>query len=480
MKKEKPMNTPKKIRATLAALLGVILTLEGLAVQESSKESRPATPLPILQVSANNRFLQTADGKPFFWTGDTAWIAIERLTREEMVRYFQDRSSKGFNVLQVMLIRELPTANVYGAQPFVGDDPTQPLLVPVDNNFWTHVDYFVDEAANHGFYVALVPMWGNAAKKLPKDGEWAKGYGAFLANRYGKRTNIIWLNGGDILGSKFTPAWENLGTTLDAMTTNQLITYHPFARSSSSEWFHDRKWLDFNMFQSGHRTYDQRKETDPVEKWKGEDNWKHVVEDLALNPPKPTIDGEPSYEDIPRGLHDPKAGYWTAPEIRRYEYWSVFSGSFGLTFGNNAVFQFHAPKHGEGFFYPRKYWEEALNDPGAGQMHYLKDLMLSRSFFDRVPDQSLVAGKNGERYEYIVATRGNNYAFLYTYTGRAFDVVGGKIAGAKVKATWMNPRTGEKTVIGDFDNTGILHFQPPGQQENGNDWVLILDSQLNP
>lgn len=471
------MHTPKLIQVTMLSMVGMFLAPGALAAKQAAGETHASKALLPLQVSPNKRFLQTSDGKPFFWTADTAWIAIERLNREEIVRYFQDRASKGFNVVQVMLIRELPTKNCYGAQPFVGDDPSKPLLTPADNNYWTHVDTFVEEAARQGFYVALVPAWGNAAKKLPKDGEWAKGYATFLANRYGQRTNIVWLVGGDILGSLLPQAWENLGSTLDKLTTNQLITFHPFARLSSSTWFHNRQWLDFNMFQSGHRTYDQRREKDPVESWKGEDNWKYVAEDLALTPQKPTIDGEPSYEDIPHGLHDPKDGYWTTPDIRRYQYWSVFAGSFGLTFGNNSVFQMHGPQHGEGFFSPRSTWEKALNDPGAGQMHHLKELMLSRPYFERVPDQSLVAGKNGDRYDYVIATRGSNYAFLYTYTGRPFDVVAGKIAGEKVKATWMNPRTGEQTPIGDFKNTGILHFQPPGKKENGNDWVLILDSQ---
>jgi len=471
------MKTPKIFPYTLIALSSAFVAPAVHANQDSPRQVSHAAQLLPLQVSANKRFLQTSDGKPFFWTADTAWIAIERLNREQMVHYFKDRSGKGFNVIQVMVIREMPTKNVYGAEPFVGDDPTKPQLSPADNNFWTHVDYFVDEAANHGFYVALVPAWGNAAKKFPKDGKWAKDYAAFLAARYGKRTNIIWLNGGDIRGDVLTPVWETLGSTLNELTTSQLITFHPFARLSSSTWFHDREWLDFNMFQSGHRTYDQRREKDPAESWKGEDNWKYVAEDLALTPAKPTIDGEPSYEDIPHGLHNPEDGYWATNDIRRYQYWSVFAGSFGLTFGNNSVFQMHAPEHGKGFFSPRSYWEKALNDPGAGQMKYLKELMLSRSYFDRVPDQSLVAGTKGERYEYVIATRGANYAFLYTYTGRAIDVVGGKIAGARVKATWMNPRNGEMTVIGEFDNSGVLRFQPPGKHENGNDWVLILDSQ---
>jgi hypothetical protein len=50
-------------------------------------------------------------------------------------------------------------------------------------------------------------------------------------------------------------------------------------------------WLDFNMFQSGHRRYDQ----DDTPGAKGEANWRYVNEDYAKEPPKPTLDGEPSY-----------------------------------------------------------------------------------------------------------------------------------------------------------------------------------------
>ena len=45
------------------------------------------------------------------------------------------------------------------------------------------------------------------------------------------------------------------------------------------------------MFQSGHRRYDQ----DDTPGAKGEANWRYVNEDYAKEPPKPTLDGEPSY-----------------------------------------------------------------------------------------------------------------------------------------------------------------------------------------
>jgi len=50
-----------------------------------------------------------------------------------------------------------------------------------------------------------------------------------------------------------------------------------------------------------------------------------------------------------------------------------------------------------------------------------------------------------------------------------------KLEGSKVKASWFNPRNGEITVIGTFNKSKLLKFNPPGTKTNGNDWVLILD-----
>ena len=274
-----------------------------------------------------------------------------------------------------------------------------------------------------------------------------------------------------------TEIWQQIGRTLHDLASQHLISFHPFGRTSSSIWFHDASWLDFNMFQSGHRRYDQIRDTDDPHSWKGEDNWKYVAEDYALKPVKPTIDGEPSYENIPQGLHDPSEPYWTAADARRYAYWSVFAGAFGHTYGDNAVMQMHKPDSGEGDYGVRNFWYEAINDTAAGQMQYLKKLILSLPFFERVPDQSLIAGTNGSKYEYIIATRGKKYALFYTYTGRSFDVILNKMPGKRVKANWFNPGNGETSFIGLFETSAKQHFNPPGREHPGNDWVLILNSE---
>jgi hypothetical protein len=52
-----------------------------------------------------------------------------------------------------------------------------------------------------------------------------------------------------------------------------------------------------------------------------------------------------------------------------------------------------------------------------------------------------------------------------------------RISGAKVKASWFDPRTGTYTAIGDYSNNGTQVFDPPGTAAIGNDWVLVLDAE---
>ena len=52
-----------------------------------------------LTVSSNGRFIEHADGTPFFWLGDTGWLLLSRLDRDEAAAYLDDRRAKGFNVI---------------------------------------------------------------------------------------------------------------------------------------------------------------------------------------------------------------------------------------------------------------------------------------------------------------------------------------------------------------------------------------------
>jgi Protein of unknown function (DUF4038)/Putative collagen-binding domain of a collagenase len=432
-----------------------------------------------LKISANKRFIITADGKPFFWLGDTGWLLFIKCNREDAIKYLDDRKQKGFNVIQVMVVHDINLGtNAYGDLSIKNKDVSQPIITPGNSfadaqqyDFWDHVDFVIDEAAKRGIYMALVPVWGSNIKEVTT--KQAAGYAAFLANRYKNKSNIIWLNGGDIRGSEALDKWNAIGNTIRSIDTKHLMTFHPRGRNSSSAWFHNAGWLDFNMFQSGHRSYAQ--DTIATEKLHyGEDNWKYANDDYALTPVKPTLDGEPSYEDIPYGLHKADQPYWQDYEIRRYAYWSVFAGGFGFTYGQNAVMQFYTPGDSGISYFPKQKWQDGLHAPAAGQMQHLKKLLLSKSYFDRVPAQELIVD-NGERYERVAATKGKNYAMFYVYNGRDFKVEIKKLKFYPGKASWFNPKSGEQKIIQEYRNTTIKSFDPPGEKMNGNDWVLILE-----
>ena len=412
------------------------------------------TKIPLLKVSENQRFLMYENGDPFFWLGDTGWLLFSKLNREEADLYLSNRAEKGFNVIQVMVLHSLDVCNFYGDSALINQDVSHPKITLGANfenseeyDFWDHVDYVVNLAEEKGLYMALVPVWGSNVKSGKVSRKQANDYSDWLAKRYAGNRNVIWLNGGDTMGSDSTATWNIIGENIKKFAPEHLQTFHPFGRKQSSLWFHNASWLDFNMFQSGHRRYDQ----DDTENAYGQDNYKYVQDDYELIPIKPTIDGEPSYEGIPQGLHDPTEPFWNANDLRRYAYWSVFAGGFGFTYGNSAVMQMQKPEDKNPAYGAREYWTEAIDMPGAQQMIHLKNLLLSKPFFERIPDETIVVNQ-GEKYDYLAATRGKNYALVYTYNGREMDILMGKIAGETVKASWFNPRTGELLLIGDFEN----------------------------
>ena len=106
-------------------------------------------------------------------------------------------------------------------------------------------------------------------------------------------------------------------------------------------------------------------------------------------------------------------------------------------------------------------------------MKYLKNLILTFPFFERIPDQSVIVGKNGQRYDRVIATRGNDYMLVYNYTGIPMQIDLSKISGAKKNAWWYFAKTGELDYIGEFDNK-TTDFQYDGGYNSGNDQVLII------
>ncbi|QRK12545.1 DUF4038 domain-containing protein [Archangium violaceum] len=435
-------------------------------------DAAPLAALPKLRV--NGRFLVKADGSPFFWMADTAWQLLPWLNRSEVQTYLDNRAERGFNVIQAVALGPQSGAynNVYNDFPFVNFDYTKPNVTPGSDpnnatqyDYWDHVDYIINEAEARGIYTALLPTWGTLVKEGHITLAHAETYGRFLGSRYASKP-IIWVLGGDVDPSGNEAVWRAMakgiaiGVSGSEDYSKVLMTYHPKGGTKSATWFHNEPWLDFNMQQNGHCL--------------NKDVWNHIASDYNRTPVKPTLDGEPLYEKIQICLRA-GTGFSDDYEIRKYAYWSVFAGAFGHTYGHNSVWQMYAPGR-KPAFEPQNYWYQGINDPGAMQMKYLRQLIESRPMLSRIPDQGVVASDASTGTHRIQATRDANgtYAFVYSSSGQAFTVNMSRLTGGTVRATWYNPRTGATTAIGTYANTGTRQFTPPSSGAK-NDWVLILD-----
>lgn len=434
-----------------------------------------------LKVSDNNRYLVYTDGTPFFWLGDTGWLLPENLDRFEAEGYLDKAAAMGYNVVQVQTINDVPAVNIYGQ---LSNNPADPwnfscFAAPkkggpakIQQNYWDHMDYIIKVAERKGIYIAMTCIWGGLVKDGLIDVAGAKAYGKFLAERYKNSPNIIWFIGGDIQGDVKPEVWDALAKSIKAIDKRHLMTYHPRGRYTSAKWWAKADWMDFHMFQSGHRAYGQRmgNKEYPIPDNTEEDCWMYVDSTWAYKPMKPVIDGEPSYEDIPVGLHFPKGPRWQACDVRRYAYWDVFAGCFGHTYGHNAIMQMAKPGYWVNYSENSKNWYEAQQDEGYTQMRYLKALMLAFPFTERVGDQSIITN-NGEKYDRLIATRGNDYLMVYNYTSRVMNIDLTKVSGEKKNVWWMNAKNGDLLYLGEHQSKQIT-FRPT--MDSGiNDGVLI-------
>lgn len=427
-----------------------------------------------LRVSDNKRLLVHADHTPFFWLGDTAWELLHRLDREEAELYLRSRAEQKFTVIQAVALAEfggLDTPNAYGRIPLKKNaqgkfDPAAPDT-DGDYSYWDHVDYIVQTAANLGLYIALLPTWGDKYNKQRGQGPEifnahnARIYGEWLETRYKEDDNIVWVLGGDRSLMEYQH-FEVTRALAEGLRQGgggaHLITFHPNGESSSSRHVHHEAWLDFNMIQSGHSV------NAPV-------NYKWVSEDYERVPVKPTLDAEPCYEDHPRGFKAMN-GYFDDADVRKAAYYNLLSGGFGHTYGHHSIWSMTTdPKD-----YFIMHWKDAIHRPGAEQMKHLRSLMESRPFEQRRPDQSFIK-HNYEGRNYMVAARGEGYAFIYFPNGISTEIQMGILPGDKVRTAWFDPRTGKIQAAGYADNEGTLDFVPPNAGRC-NDWVLILDCRI--
>lgn len=469
--------------------------------------------LPRLAVSSDGRYLVNADdGSDFFWLADTAWGMVN-LTPDEVEEYLRDRASKGFNVIQgPILIRKSVDSSAFSPD-YAGDLPLLDTAngILLNERYLQRVDDIVERARANGLYIVLAVVWGGDVGQVfsVDDPGSARAVGNQLGLRYKDKSNVIWIVCGEYqkIAKKSgnrkrpSPTFRQLAL-INALAEGiesghggaNLMTIHPDGSRSSSEYFHDTGWLDFNMIQ----TFSINPSTASL-----------IQADWERNPAKPVVNAEPAYEDRNSNYNNDPVTAW---KVRYEAYQSVFQGAMGHTYGHWEVWQ------------PSSGWRNALDSEGARSMGHLRDLMESRPATGRAPYQLMVEHRGSLAYRFkkslrdfmasigfaapresrnmsgvnpgdynlmrtIRAMSGANgdYAFIYfPRSDLPANVNISAINGQSINAWWYNPRDG-----GTYTNQGERQnmaqpfatfsrsmttklFDPPGDGHE-QDWVLVLD-----
>ena len=424
-----------------------------------------------LKVSQNGRFLVKEDGSPFFYMGDTAWELFHRLSKEEADRYLQDRAEKGFTVIQAVVLSEaegLDVPNAEGYAALSDQDPAKP-----NEGYFEHVDYIVEKAESLGLVIGMLPTWGSYWSSLNPEKviftpDNAYKFGKFLGKRY-RDASLIWILGGD----------HNIHTEEEREIINlmakglregdngtHLITFHPRGPGLSSDYFHTTEWLDFNMYQSSHAGHDH-------------DNGLYAENDYALDPPKPTLDGEPRYENIQVGFYFKgfnRQDRFDDYDVRQAAYWSILAGACGHTYGHSSVWQMYDEGR-EPIIAAIIPWHAALDHPGAFQMKHVRTLFEARSFSKLIPNQPMIKNgptTGGAKIRAAVANDGT-FAIVYSPRGESFTIDKSVVDARKIKEIWYDPRYGISYHVHTGDTDGLQTYTPP-TSGRGQDWILIIEN----
>ena len=422
-----------------------------------------------LRVAPSGRFLQTEDGAPFFYLGDTAWELFHRLSADEAQLYLNDRAGKGFTVVQAVVLGEISGLTVPNAN---GDVPFTDLeTLEWNEAYFRHVDRIVEMANERGVYIGMLPSWGcfwhSGSDTCVFDEPKARAYAEKLAARY-RDAGVIWVLGGDR-----RPVRERDQRVVAAFAEglrvgdggSHLITFHPCGPGMSAEHFHSAPWLDFNMCQSSHAA-------------RNHDNGALIRHCRALEPVKPVLDGEPRYEQIPVGFYNVgmnPAVRFDDYDARQAAYFAVFSGACGHTYGNNNVWQMYAPGR-EPRIHANVAWSEAIHHPGSRQVGYLRALMERIDFSRLEPANEWLVGDTHTDCGPILALKHQENAWMAVYSpdGSQFELDQAWMNDAAYESCWFSPAYNTTYPLHrPSDNAAFQSYVPP-TCGRGCDWVLLL------
>ena len=421
-----------------------------------------------VRVSGNRRFLEHADGTPFFWLADTGWNAALLSTPEEWQDYAKERARQRFTAVQWVTTqwRASPTGDRLNELPYTGSE-----RIAVNPSFFQRLDGKVAELNRAGLLSVPVLLWAigggsnptiNPGYSLPDDQ--AVRLARYMVARW-QAHDVVWIlpGDGDYRGAR-AGKWKRIGQEVFGDIPHAPVMLHPGGMHWVLREFQDQSWLDLHGYQSGHgdddKTLRWMTEGPPSQDWK-------------LEPARPFINLEPPYEyHIAYQSKKP-----ITPEIvRRAVYWSLLNApTAGVTYGGHGIWGWD-----DGTKPPTDHpttgvplpWKQALTMPGAQQMTHVAALFASIDFWRLRPAPELLAQQPGtiaaSKFITAAASESRDLAVIYTPEPGTIDLTPATLPPGR--PTWFDPKTGARRNAQPIRTETAVRFTTPS---NG-DWVLLF------
>ena len=421
-----------------------------------------------VRVAASGTSLEHADGTPFFWLADTGWNAALKSTDEEWRHYLDERTRQGFTAVQWVATqwRAAPDGDRLGQPAFTGHD-----RIAVNPDFFRRLDAKVAALDRAGILSVPVLLWAigggsnpavNPGFSLPEDQ--ATRLAQYMVARWQGYNNVWILAGdGDYRGDR-AERWKRIGRAVFSGGPHAPALMHPGGMQWVRREFADEPWADVHGYQSGHG------DDETTLRWMAEGP---PARDWRVTPARPFINLEPPYEghvsyqsQLPISAH----------AVRRAVYWSLLnSPTAGVSYGGHGVWGWDdgtgppVDHPGSGTPLP---WRQALTMPGAEQMKHVVDLFTSVDFWRLRPMQAALLDQPGVQNaaQFIAVATSPEGDLLVAYTPEVAMVSFHADQLPTGEATWISPRTGERTVATRIDAGTVIRFQAPAE----GDWVLMV------
>jgi len=424
-----------------------------------------------LSVAADHRHFEHADGTPFFWLGDTWWMALCKRLRwpDDFQQLTADRLNKGFTVIQIVagLYPDMPQFDPRGANE--AGFPWQPNYSGINPEYFDMADLRIQYLVDRGLIPCIVGCWGYF---LPILGTAKmRQHWRYLVARWGAYP-VVWCLAGegsmpyylskqkeqDTLEQK--RGWTEIAKYVRSLDPyHRLVTIHP--SDTSRNTVEDPAVLDFDMLQTGHSDRNSIPKTVNL-----------MTGSISQTPKMPVIDGEVCYEGIMEASRQ---------EVQRFMFWTnILNGAAGHTYGANGIWQvntreqpFGPSPHGRSW--GDTPWEEAYQLPGSRQLGFAKKLLMRYPWWRLEPHPEWVEphwGKENYMQPYCAGIpRELRIAFLPSWNAPKMKQLE---PGVTYRGLFFNPASGKELEIGKVsaDANGDWDIpMPPIFQ----DWVVVIE-----